>query len=170
MNSGIVRNPTLWVVGLVLVGIAWLLVLMSEPVRPYLGRGDAAPSFSLPSLGGDIPVDSSQFAGGVTLVNFCATRGGLEDQLLSDVVTHERPDLEQKRVQLLVSMLTDRRQLAGIEARILNLLSDAGLASGDIKGRCFGRVVGPLIDPGHHCPRDLDIDMAPARGELRGWR
>lgn len=73
MSAGILRNPTLWIVGLVLVGIAWLLVLMSEPVQPYLGRGDAAPSFSLPSLGGDEPVGSSQFAGGVTLVNFWAT-------------------------------------------------------------------------------------------------
>ncbi|MEE3326663.1 MAG: TlpA disulfide reductase family protein [Myxococcota bacterium] len=73
MSSGLFRNPTLWLVGLVLVGIAWLLVLMSEPVKPYLARGDTAPFFRLPSLGEDTPVDSSRFSGAVTLVNFWAT-------------------------------------------------------------------------------------------------
>ena len=36
----------------------------------------------------------------VTIVNFTVTLKGLEDQLLVDVIVHERPDLEQKKDQL----------------------------------------------------------------------
>ena len=34
-----------------------------------------------------------------TLINFTVTRDGLEDQLLADVVSAERPDLEELRVR-----------------------------------------------------------------------
>ena len=33
-----------------------------------------------------------------TLINFTVTMGGLEDQLLAEVVAKERPDLEKKKV------------------------------------------------------------------------
>ena len=35
----------------------------------------------------------------VTLINFTVTMDGLEAQLLGDVVAHERPDIEEKKVQ-----------------------------------------------------------------------
>lgn len=41
-----------------------------------------------------------------TLVNFCVTEKGLEDQLLALVVQHERPDLQQQ-AQDLVKQLGD---------------------------------------------------------------
>lgn len=41
-----------------------------------------------------------------TLVNFCVTEKGLEDQLLALVVQHERPDL-QEQAQALVKQLGD---------------------------------------------------------------
>ncbi|KAM4603926.1 dynein axonemal heavy chain 6 [Polymixia lowei] len=58
----------------------------------------------------------------VTIINFTVTRSGLEDQLLSDVVRLERPDLEEQRNELIVRINTDRNQLKAIEDRILKLL------------------------------------------------
>ena len=37
----------------------------------------------------------------VTIINFTVTRPGLEDQILSDVVRLERPDLETQRNELI---------------------------------------------------------------------
>ncbi|KAG7458844.1 hypothetical protein MATL_G00224900 [Megalops atlanticus] len=58
----------------------------------------------------------------VTIINFTVTKSGLEDQLLSDVVRLERPDLEEQRNQLIVQINSDRNQLKAIEDRILKLL------------------------------------------------
>ncbi|KAL4640265.1 dynein heavy chain 6, axonemal [Arapaima gigas] len=58
----------------------------------------------------------------VTIINFTVTKSGLEDQLLSDVVRLERPDLEEQRNQLIVQINADRNQLKAIEDRILKLL------------------------------------------------
>ncbi|XP_076873752.1 dynein axonemal heavy chain 6 isoform X2 [Brachyhypopomus gauderio] len=58
----------------------------------------------------------------VTIINFTVTKSGLEDQLLSDVVRLERPDLEEQRNQLMVRINADRNQLKAIEDRILRLL------------------------------------------------
>jgi hypothetical protein len=46
-----------------------------------------------------------------TLINFTVTLKGLEDQLLVDVVRYERPDLEQRKDTLIVSISQDKRQL-----------------------------------------------------------
>ncbi|KAM4809142.1 dynein axonemal heavy chain 6 [Rhinophrynus dorsalis] len=58
----------------------------------------------------------------VTIINFTVTRSGLEDQLLSDVVRIERPDLEEQRNQLITRINSDKNQLNAIEERILKLL------------------------------------------------
>lgn len=50
---------------------------------------------------------------------------GLEDQLLSDVVSLERPDLEEQRTQLIVRINADKNQLNAIEDRILKLLFES---------------------------------------------
>jgi dynein heavy chain len=61
----------------------------------------------------------------VTLINFTVTMLGLESQLLGLVVKTERPDIEQKKVQLLLQMAEDKRQLQLLEAKILKLLSES---------------------------------------------
>lgn len=61
----------------------------------------------------------------VTLINFTVTMLGLESQLLGLVVKAERPDIEQKKVQLLLQMADDKRQLAQLEAKILQMLSES---------------------------------------------
>uniref|UniRef100_A0A6Q2Z4C9 Dynein, axonemal, heavy chain 6 n=1 Tax=Esox lucius TaxID=8010 RepID=A0A6Q2Z4C9_ESOLU len=58
----------------------------------------------------------------VTIINFTVTKSGLEDQLLSDVVRLERPELEEQRNQLIVRINADRNQLKAVEDRILKLL------------------------------------------------
>ena len=64
-----------------------------------------------------------------TLVNFCVTEKGLEDQLLALVVEHERPDL-QEQAQALVAQLGEFTiTLVGLED---NLLTRLAAAQGDI--------------------------------------
>jgi dynein heavy chain len=65
----------------------------------------------------------------VTVINFTVTMKGLEDQLLVDVIKNERPDLEEKKDKLVVSIANDQSQLRDIEEQILSMLASA---SGDI--------------------------------------
>lgn len=50
---------------------------------------------------------------------------GLEDQLLGEVVRKERPDLEEQKDRLVVSISNDKRQLKDLEDKILKLLKEA---------------------------------------------
>jgi dynein heavy chain len=50
---------------------------------------------------------------------------GLEEQLLGDVVIQEKPEIEQKRDEIVVSMDQDQRTLKSIENTILKLLSES---------------------------------------------
>jgi len=61
----------------------------------------------------------------VTLINFTVTMDGLESQLLGDVVKAERPDIEQKKVQLMLQMAEDKKLLQQLEAKILQMLSES---------------------------------------------
>ncbi|KNE58518.1 hypothetical protein AMAG_04085 [Allomyces macrogynus ATCC 38327] len=58
----------------------------------------------------------------VTVINFTVTKTGLEGQLLADVVKLERPELEEQRNTLIMSISNDKRQLKDIEEKILRLL------------------------------------------------
>uniref|UniRef100_A0A8D2JQJ9 Dynein axonemal heavy chain 6 n=1 Tax=Sciurus vulgaris TaxID=55149 RepID=A0A8D2JQJ9_SCIVU len=58
----------------------------------------------------------------VTIINFTVTKSGLEDQLLSDVVRLEKPELEEQRIQLIVRINSDKNQLKSIEDKILRML------------------------------------------------
>ncbi len=52
----------------------------------------------------------------------CVTQG-LEDQLLGDVVRKERPDLEEARDRLVLSISNDKRQLAELEDKVRTRVS-----------------------------------------------
>uniref|UniRef100_A0A8C5W1I2 Dynein axonemal heavy chain 14 n=1 Tax=Microcebus murinus TaxID=30608 RepID=A0A8C5W1I2_MICMU len=58
----------------------------------------------------------------VTMINFTVTFQGLQDQLLSTVVTHEVPHLEDQRSQLLDNISLDTVTLKELEGKALNLL------------------------------------------------
>ena len=60
-----------------------------------------------------------------TVINFMITMDGLEDQLLGDVVRKERPDLEEKKDKLVVSMANDKKQLGDLQEKVLKLLQEA---------------------------------------------
>lgn len=45
----------------------------------------------------------------VTLVNFALTAAGLDDQLLALVVTHEKPELEEERVTLMLQTAANKK-------------------------------------------------------------
>ena len=61
----------------------------------------------------------------VTLINFTVTFSGLEEQLLGDVVVQEKPEIEKKRDEIVVTMDHDQRTLKNIEITILKLLSES---------------------------------------------
>ncbi|XP_068088957.1 dynein axonemal heavy chain 14 isoform X3 [Hyperolius riggenbachi] len=58
----------------------------------------------------------------VTLISFTVTFKGLQDQLLSSVVTHEQPHLEVRRNQLQENISSDLYSLHELEERSLTLL------------------------------------------------
>lgn len=58
----------------------------------------------------------------VTLINFAVTFQGLQGQLLSTVLTHEVPHLENQRFQLLESISLDAVALEELEETTLNIL------------------------------------------------
>ena len=56
----------------------------------------------------------------VTIINFTVTFDGLEAQLLGDVVRKERPDVEERKNNLVSSIANDKKQLDELEKKILN--------------------------------------------------
>ena len=65
----------------------------------------------------------------ITLLNFTVNQTGLEDQILGLVVGKERPDLQQAKNQLVVSMADMRKTQKELENQILKLLAES---EGDI--------------------------------------
>ncbi|EFJ52606.1 dynein heavy chain 7 [Volvox carteri f. nagariensis] len=61
----------------------------------------------------------------VTIINFTVTMKGLEDQLLGEVVRKERPDLEEAKDRLVLSISADKKQLGELEDKILKLLKES---------------------------------------------
>jgi dynein heavy chain len=61
----------------------------------------------------------------VTLLNFAITQSGLEDQLLVQTVETERPDLAEKKNQLVLQNAENQRKLTELQDEILYLLSNS---------------------------------------------
>ena len=59
----------------------------------------------------------------VTLLNFMITPQGLQDQLLGIVAAKEKPELEEKKNQLIVESAANKKKLKEIEDEILHVLS-----------------------------------------------
>ncbi|KAG5864490.1 hypothetical protein JTB14_015421 [Gonioctena quinquepunctata] len=64
----------------------------------------------------------------VLLVNFTLVPSGLQDQLLALVVMQERPDLEEQRSQIVVSVAQMKHELKEIQDRILLKLSTSEIS------------------------------------------
>ncbi|XP_025109931.1 dynein heavy chain 3, axonemal-like isoform X5 [Pomacea canaliculata] len=61
----------------------------------------------------------------VCLLNFMITPQGLEDQLLGIVAAKEKPELEEKKNQLIIEGAQNQKQLKEIEDQILEILSSS---------------------------------------------
>ena len=61
----------------------------------------------------------------VCLLNFMITPQGLEDQLLGIVAAKEKPELEEKKNQLILEGAANKKQLKEIEDKILEVLSSS---------------------------------------------
>ncbi|TNM97969.1 hypothetical protein fugu_014215 [Takifugu bimaculatus] len=61
----------------------------------------------------------------VCLLNFMITPQGLQDQLLGIVAAKEKPELEEKKHQLILESADNNKQLKEIEDRILHVLSSS---------------------------------------------
>ncbi|XP_064451600.1 dynein axonemal heavy chain 14 [Mirounga angustirostris] len=61
----------------------------------------------------------------VTMINFTVTFQGLQEELLSTILTHEVPSLENQRLQLLESISLDATTLEELEEKTLNVLQNA---------------------------------------------
>ena len=59
----------------------------------------------------------------VCLLNFMITPQGLEDQLLGLVAAKEKPELEEKKNELIIESAQNQKQLKEIEDKILEVLS-----------------------------------------------
>ncbi|KAI3434555.1 hypothetical protein D9Q98_002628 [Chlorella vulgaris] len=70
-----------------------------------------------------------EVAAQTTLVNFCVTEAGLEEQLLALVVNHERPDLQEGAIQLVKQLAAYTIDLKQLED---SLLARLAASQGDI--------------------------------------
>ena len=58
----------------------------------------------------------------VAVINCTVTPAGLREQLLADTVRHERPELEEERDAVVVSLAKDRKLLSDLQEKILSML------------------------------------------------
>mmetsp|Transcript_20734 Transcript_20734/g.31855 ORF Transcript_20734/g.31855 Transcript_20734/m.31855 type:complete len:281 (+) Transcript_20734:10194-11036(+) len=104
-------------------GKAFMVRLGSEDV-------EIAPSFKLYLQTKLInPHYKPETAAQCTIINFIVTESGLEDQLLAMVVKVEKPDLEQKKEELVNKQNEFKITLAKLESDLLKNLSDADPAT-----------------------------------------
>ena len=59
----------------------------------------------------------------MVLVNFMITPQGLQDQLLGIVAAKEKPQLEEKKNELIIEGAANKKKLKEIEDQILEVLS-----------------------------------------------
>ena len=78
----------------------------------------------------------------VMLVNFMITPLGLEDQLLGIVAAKEKPELEEKKNQLIMESAFNKHQLKDFEDKILEVLSTSQV-------RPLPPALPPSLPPSH---------------------
>ncbi|MES1912723.1 MAG: hypothetical protein MHM6MM_004949 [Cercozoa sp. M6MM] len=71
------------------------------------------------------PVFSPEMTGKVNLINFCVTKPGLEEQLLGTTLGFEKPELQEKRQALVLTMSQNATVLAQLESILLSELNRA---------------------------------------------
>ena len=70
-----------------------------------------------------------EIAAQTTLVNFCVTEVGLEEQLLAQVVGHERPDLQEQARSLVRQLGEYTISLKELEDNLLQRLANSQVST-----------------------------------------
>ena len=96
-----------------IASVALLTSAKSVACRLYLATKIANPHYR------------PEIAAQTTLVNFCVTEEGMEEQLLACVVDHERPDLQQAASALVAQLAKYTVTLTGLEDNLLSRLSNS---------------------------------------------
>jgi dynein heavy chain 2 len=100
----------------------------------------------------------------ITPVNFTVTRSGLEGQLLSLILNHEQPDLEQRKTELLAKEERLKVQLADLEKQLLeqlataegNILENKGLVESLNKTKSSSQEIGVSLAESHELQASVD--------------
>ncbi|XP_056631499.1 dynein axonemal heavy chain 1-like [Diorhabda sublineata] len=100
-----------------------LVIKLGDVVVPYDSNFKLYITTKLPN-----PHYTPEISIKVLIVNFTVVSTGLQDQLLALVVMQERPDLEEQRSQIVVSIATMKQELKEIEDRILFKLSSSEIS------------------------------------------
>eukprot|EP00003_Mantamonas_plastica_P026850 TRINITY_DN5621_c0_g1_i1.p1 TRINITY_DN5621_c0_g1~~TRINITY_DN5621_c0_g1_i1.p1 ORF type:complete len:379 (-),score=109.55 TRINITY_DN5621_c0_g1_i1:33-1169(-) len=87
------------------------IIPYDDNFRLYLTSGLAKPEFS------------AAVYSKATVINCTVTQQALEDQFLSQVVQQTRPELEEQKYRLAVSINSDRKQLRQLEENILSMVT-----------------------------------------------
>ena len=107
-----------------------------------------------------------EIAAQCTLINFVATETGLEEQLLAKMVSKEKPELEQKKAELMETFNQYKIQLLDLENQLLerlanapeDILSDIPLIEGLEATKAATKVIGEAVVLGKET--EIQIDQA----------
>lgn len=70
----------------------------------------------------------------MTIINFSITFEGLQDQLLGEVMKHEKPEIEKQRDAVIVSIANSKKSLENSQNKILELLAvSTGMILDDVE-------------------------------------
>jgi dynein heavy chain 2 len=128
----------------------------SEDFRIFLVTRDPRP---------DLPPDARAL---LTEVNFTVTRSGLEGQLLMLALQHERPELEQRKAELLFKEEEDKVQMAKLEEQLLdelakstgNILENKSLISSLEVMKEKAGVISKSLEDSKRVQEDLDRERS----------
>ena len=97
-----------------------LVIKLGENVIPYHTDFKFALTTVLPN-----PHYAPEVSVKVALLNFAITQDGLEDQLLVSTVETERPDLAERKAQIIIQNAENKRKLQELQDEILYMLSNS---------------------------------------------
>ena len=106
-----------------------------------------------------------EIAAQCTIVNFTSTEGGLEDQLLARVVNKEKPELEEKKQELIESFNRYKIQLMELENNLLyklanapeDILSDIALIEGLEATKKASTEIASAVKLGQETEKEINI-------------
>ena len=97
-----------------------LVIKLGENIIPYHTDFKFALTTVIPN-----PHYAPEVSVKVAMLNFAITQDGLEDQLLVSTVETERPDLAEKKAQIIIQNAENKRKLQELQDEILYMLSNS---------------------------------------------